>query len=88
MLYWLEIEKNFRLITGSAAPNTSVVAGKKLKKTDAYKSLADYINLNHKSNWTEKHAKGRYESYLKQYKVMIIIISILNIYIGNQKIFP
>ena len=34
---WLEIPANFRLITGSAGMNTAVVAGKKLKKSDAYK---------------------------------------------------
>ena len=34
---WLEIPANFRLITGSAGINTAVVAGKKLKKSDAYK---------------------------------------------------
>ena len=47
---------------------TSVVAGKKLKKSDAYKLLATYINRHTNSDWNEKQAKGRYETYLSMYK--------------------
>ena len=37
MIDWLEVKDNFKLITGSAGMKAAVVAGKKLKKTDAYK---------------------------------------------------
>ena len=39
VVYWVEDRNNFNLITGSAAKGI-VIAGKKLKKNDAYSSLA------------------------------------------------
>ena len=45
-----------------------IVAGSKLKKTDAYRELADYVNEACGTNWNQKIAKSRYESYLKTYK--------------------
>jgi hypothetical protein len=50
--------------------NSIVVSGKKLKKTDAYKEFALYANKVTKSDWTDKQAKGRYESLLKAYKTV------------------
>ena len=37
MIDWLEVRDNFKLITGSAGMKAAVVAGKKLKRTDAYR---------------------------------------------------
>ncbi|KAI9319581.1 hypothetical protein BDR26DRAFT_884634 [Obelidium mucronatum] len=68
ILAWLEIPSNFRLITGSAAFNQKVVAGAKLKKTDAYKSLAEHVNDVTGAGWTAEQGKTRYEAYLKTYK--------------------
>ena len=45
MIEWLEIEKNYRLITGAAAKDVgSVTAGAKVRKADAYSDLADNVN--------------------------------------------
>jgi len=66
---WLEVPANFNLITGQATGNMNgIVAGAKVKKTDAYGELADHINAVCGTNWTTKVAKSRYESYLKTYK--------------------
>jgi len=66
---WLEVPANFNLITGQATGNMNgIVAGAKVKKTDAYGDLADHINAVCGTNWTTKVAKSRYESYLKTYK--------------------
>ena len=43
VLEWLEIPKNFKLITGGASQG-HVIAGLKLKKTDAYRELASFVN--------------------------------------------
>ena len=72
MLEWLEKPENFKLITGGASQN-HVVAGSKLKKTDAYRELALAVNerlgLNRPSEtWDGKKAKARYEAQLKKYK--------------------
>jgi len=48
--------------------NTPVVAGKKLKKSDAYIQLATHVNNITKAEWTAKTAKSRYDSYIKTYK--------------------
>ena len=69
IIEWLEIPANFNLITGQATKNMNgIVAGSKLKKTDAYRELADYVNEACGTNWNQKIAKSRYESYLKTYK--------------------
>ena len=64
------MESNFKLITGSAAHNQAVVAGKKLKKVDAYKSLGEYISQKSKLEipWDTDTTKGRYTLELKKYK--------------------
>jgi hypothetical protein len=69
MLDWLSLEENFKLITGNAGMNAAVVAEKKLKKINAYRGLADYVNLRTDSNWTEKMAQTRYDTLLKKYKL-------------------
>jgi hypothetical protein len=65
---WLEIPENFKLITGSIAFNSTVVAGKKTKKLDGYKSLGDYVNEKCGSNWNVKTTQARYRSYIKLFK--------------------
>ena len=65
---FLQIPANFRLITGAAAQNTSVVAGKKLTNTAAYKELATIINSQHNTEWDSSMAKNRYEAYIKCYR--------------------
>ena len=72
VLEWLEIPANFKLITGGTKEGP-VVAGKKLKKSDGYASLADFINAKMGFSaapdlWDQKVAKARYESLLKTYK--------------------
>ena len=67
IISWLEKKSNYDLITGKAAKGL-VVAGKKVKKSDAYKSLADYVNGACKTQWDPMNAKSRYDAYLKTYK--------------------
>ena len=62
----LEVPANFKLITGGTKEGP-VVAGKKLKKSDGYASLADFINAKMRFSaapdlWDQKVAKARYES--------------------------
>jgi hypothetical protein len=68
ILEWLEVKENFNVITGSAAFNCPVVAGKKLKKVDAYKCLADYVSGKCGTHWDAKTSQARYRSYLKLFK--------------------
>ena len=72
ILEWLETPANFRLITGGTQARP-VIAGEKLKKTDAYNQLAVFVNLRLKYTdpsemWDQKIAKVRYESLVKTYK--------------------
>ena len=72
ILEWLEIPSNFRLITGGTQPGP-VIAGKKLKKSDAYNQLAAFVNeklgySDPSEKWDQKIAKIRYESLVKTYK--------------------
>ena len=71
ILEWLETPANFRLITGGTQAGP-VVAGKKLKKTDAYNQLAAFINRTLKYTdpsemWDQKIAKVRYDYLVKTY---------------------
>jgi hypothetical protein len=63
---WLQISSNFNLINGAVA-STTVVAGKKLKRTDGYEALAKYVNQTCNSGWDTKIAKSRFEAYKKTY---------------------
>lgn len=72
VLDWLEVESNFKLITGGN-DQQEVVAGSKLKKTDAYKDLGDYVNekmgyMRPPELWDKHKTKGKYESCLRKYK--------------------
>ena len=73
ILEWLETPANFKLITGGASQN-QVIAGSKLKKTDAYRELANAVNLRlgysrPSELWDAKKAKSRFEAQLKKYKL-------------------
>jgi len=69
ILDWLEVEKNFKLITGSAqADAKGVQAGLKLKKADGYVQLADFVNAKFQKKWNGKIAGSRYRALLKKYK--------------------
>ena len=70
MCQWLENRANFALIVGNAAEK-DVVAGTELKKRDAYKKLAEFMNqykTDLETSWTVKNAETRYRSYFKSYK--------------------
>jgi len=57
---WLKKPSNFNLITGKAvSTTTSVVAGKKLRKADAYADLAVYVNSTTASHWSKEQCKSR-----------------------------
>lgn len=77
MVVWLEMDvKNFNLITGNGISNYSgMVAGAKLKKTDAYVSLADFVNNNCGTSWTPKNAEARYKAYFKKYQKIARLVS-------------
>jgi hypothetical protein len=68
MVEWLEVPDNFKLINGII--QGEVVAGKKTKKSCAYKDIADYVNGKCGSNWTQKEGEARYSSYLAKYKTV------------------
>jgi len=69
ILDWLEVEENFKLITGSAAIGKKITAGAKLTKTSAYTSLADHVNYHcFGSKWNKKIAEARYRAYFCLYK--------------------
>ena len=72
VLEWLESPANFKLITGGTKEGP-VVSGKKLKKSDAYASLAAFVNEDMQFTlpddmWDAKIAKARYESLLRTHK--------------------
>ncbi|KAI9917817.1 hypothetical protein PsorP6_012612 [Peronosclerospora sorghi] len=69
MIPWLENKANFALIKGSAAQGQRLTSGKKLRKLDGYRALAQYVNRKVPgTDWDEKAGKSRYESYLATYK--------------------
>ena len=78
ILEWLETPANFRLITGGT-PAGPVVAGKNLKKIDAYNRLAAFINRT--LTYTDplemrdqKIAEVRYDSLVKTFKTTTLIV--------------
>lgn len=71
MLIWLQNEDNFALLTGKLQRSMpGVVAGAKLKKIDAYQSLASYVNQCCGTNWDTKSCKCRFESFKRGYLSM------------------
>ncbi|KAJ3119137.1 hypothetical protein HK100_000461 [Physocladia obscura] len=65
---WLEVQENFRLITGSAGFAVNVVTRSKLRKTDAYNVLMLHVNETTDAGWDENKVKSQYQLYLKTYK--------------------
>ncbi|KAJ3095095.1 hypothetical protein HK100_005925 [Physocladia obscura] len=68
ILLWLEEPDNFKLITGSAAFKQKIIAGTKLKKTDACKFLAEHVNKQTSASWIFKQGKTCYKLYFKRCK--------------------
>ncbi|KAJ3219764.1 hypothetical protein HDU67_009576 [Dinochytrium kinnereticum] len=69
ILEWLETQDNFALLATPTAVRTSAAeTGIKLKKTDGYRSLAEYVNRRTGSDWTPQIAKSRFESFMKIYR--------------------
>jgi hypothetical protein len=69
IITWLEKSQNFALITGNAAAGmSSVVAGAKLKKSDGYLQLADFVNESCGTRWDKDQCGGCYRAYVKLYK--------------------
>ncbi|KAJ3259330.1 hypothetical protein HK103_002528 [Boothiomyces macroporosus] len=65
---WLQIKDNFLLITGAAAFGSPVISGKKLKKKDAYASLAKAINEKNNTDLDADQAKAKYLWLIGKFK--------------------
>lgn len=78
LLEWLELPGNFELLTKpvsanasastSASTSTSSPAPKRVKKMDGYRSLAQYMNRVAHTDWSEKTARSRFESFMAAYR--------------------
>jgi hypothetical protein len=59
MLQWLEVEANFKLMTGEATHGMKlVVAGAKVTKSAAYQDLAHYVNQKCGTSWDGKTSES------------------------------
>ena len=68
MLQWLEVEINFKLLTGEATHGMKmVVAGTRVTKATAYQELALYVNQKCRTHWDGKAAESRFRAYKKLY---------------------
>ena len=68
ILQWLEVEINFKLMTGEAAHGMKmVVAGARVTKATAYQELAAYVNQKCSTHWDGKAAESRFRAYKKLY---------------------
>ena len=75
MVQWLEVPENFTIITQSGGSQNGSEGcsfigsdGRKIKKTDAYRALAAYVNERTGSDWDAKISRSRYESFLMIYR--------------------
>lgn len=68
VIEWLKVPENFALITGGANVGKAVVAGTKLKKVDAYASLAKFISEKSEFHWDQGVAMNRYNGIVEKYK--------------------
>ncbi|KAI9324768.1 hypothetical protein BDR26DRAFT_245225 [Obelidium mucronatum] len=68
MISWLEVPKNFALITGGAGKGAKMKSGQSLKRTDAYKQLAEFVCQQCKCNWDAKILKNRFNAWITRYK--------------------
>ncbi|KAF4325488.1 hypothetical protein BBO99_00000336 [Phytophthora kernoviae] len=70
LVQWLEQPGNFDLLarpTRDQVAENANTTTKRLKKTDGYKSLAQYMNHKAHTQWTEKMACSRYKSFMATY---------------------
>ena len=68
MLQWLEVETNFKLMTGEATHGMKlVVAGAKVTKATAYQELAHYVNQKCSTSWDGKTSEARFRAYKRLY---------------------
>ena len=70
---WLEVTANFNLVNGKATATTAGImkgcrSGKKLKQSDGFKQLAEFVNERCGTHWDGKTAGARYKEYKKKYK--------------------
>ncbi|KAG7402074.1 hypothetical protein PHYBOEH_007288 [Phytophthora boehmeriae] len=70
LVQWLEQPGNFDLLvrpTRDQVAENANATTKRLKKTDGYKSLAQFMNHKAHTQWTEKMACSRYKSFMATY---------------------
>ena len=68
MLQLLEVETNFKLMTGEATHGMKlVVAGAKVTKSAAYQDLAHYVNQKCGTSWDGKTSESRFRAYKRLY---------------------
>jgi len=68
MLQWLEVEANFKLMTGEATHGMKmVVAGARVTKATAYQELALYVNQKCNTHWDGRASESRFRAYKKLY---------------------
>ena len=66
---WLEVTANFNLVNGKAtAGMKGCRSGEKLKQSDGFKQLAEFVNERCNTTWDGKTAGARYKAYKKKYK--------------------
>ncbi|KAG7377840.1 hypothetical protein PHYPSEUDO_010917 [Phytophthora pseudosyringae] len=76
LLEWLELPGNFELLTKpvsatlseSAASSSASPPPKRVKKIHGYRSLAQYMNRVALTDWSEKTARSRFESFMAAYR--------------------
>uniref|UniRef100_A0AAV1VCS1 Uncharacterized protein n=1 Tax=Peronospora matthiolae TaxID=2874970 RepID=A0AAV1VCS1_9STRA len=73
LLEWLELPGNFELLTKPVSaqlndPSTASPRLKRLKKMDGYRSMALYMNQVAHTEWSEKTARSRFESFMAAYR--------------------
>ncbi|KAK1930751.1 hypothetical protein P3T76_013708 [Phytophthora citrophthora] len=81
LLQWLELPGNFDLLTKpvsavkinneqaiAAAASSSPPPPKRVKKTEGYRSLAQHMNRVALTDWSEKTARSRFESFMSAYR--------------------
>lgn len=78
LLEWLELPGNFDLLTkpvsarvsewGTTAASSTSPPPKRVKKTDGYRAMAQYMNREAATDWSEKTARSRFESFMAAYR--------------------
>ncbi|CAH0521160.1 unnamed protein product [Peronospora belbahrii] len=72
LLEWLELPGNFELLTkpmGARSNDSSTLSQpKRVKKMDGYRSMAQHMNQVVHTDWSEKTARSRFESFMAAYR--------------------